>query len=190
MQLYRAKVYDNGALVRDFIPAKNASGVIGLWDDVGSAFYENAGTGVFTAGAEVSGTHKTLIGGTEYEVTGGYAMVDGTVYRLSKGRTLVDGTAYEISFAPEEPTVTYTVNIHCSSMSCWISVLGTTYNTPATETLTVPEGSVLTAYATGCVYLNDVAQGMQYSHTVMSDLDIFNQYVPQDKVINLYINET
>lgn len=43
--------------------------------------------------------HKTLIGGTAYEIKGGNCLVDGTGYAIQKGRTLVDGTGYDISFA-------------------------------------------------------------------------------------------
>lgn len=50
---YSCKIYDNDVLVRDFIPCKNADGVIGMYDVVNSQFYQNAGTGVFTAGDEV-----------------------------------------------------------------------------------------------------------------------------------------
>ena len=49
-KLYSCKIYDNGALVRDFIPCKNASSVVGLWDDVNGKFYANAGSGTFAAG--------------------------------------------------------------------------------------------------------------------------------------------
>ncbi len=49
-RLYSCKIYDNGALVRDFIPCKNASSVVGLWDDVNGKFYANAGSGTFAAG--------------------------------------------------------------------------------------------------------------------------------------------
>lgn len=49
-RLYSAKIYDNGTLVRDFIPCQTTSGEIGLWDDVNGVFYGNAGTGVFIAG--------------------------------------------------------------------------------------------------------------------------------------------
>lgn len=53
MRLFSCKIYDNGTLIRDFIPCKNAAGVIGLYDLVNSKFYANAGKGVFTAGQEV-----------------------------------------------------------------------------------------------------------------------------------------
>ena len=50
---YNCKIYDNGILVRDFVPCKNASGAVGLYDIVGKQFYANAGTGTFTAGPEI-----------------------------------------------------------------------------------------------------------------------------------------
>ena len=45
-------------------------------------------------------THKTLVNGTTYEVTGGKCLVNGTVYNILKGRTLINGTGYDITFAP------------------------------------------------------------------------------------------
>lgn len=73
-----------------------------MWDDVNSQFYTNAGTGVFTAGPPivVLPEHKTLVGGTAYEVKGGKCLVNGTVYSIKKGRTLINGTGYDITFAP------------------------------------------------------------------------------------------
>lgn len=94
LKLYSAKVYDNGTLVRDFIPCKNASGAIGLWDNVNSVFYANAGTGTFSTGKK----HKTLIDGTGYEIKSGRALIAGTGYDIKKGRTLIGGTGYDISF--------------------------------------------------------------------------------------------
>lgn len=42
--------------------------------------------------------HKTLIGGTAYEISGGKTLVNGTAYSIKNGKTLVGGTAYEIAF--------------------------------------------------------------------------------------------
>lgn len=50
MAVYSCQIYDNGTLVRDYIPCINASGAVGLYDLVGRQFYGNAGTGTFTAG--------------------------------------------------------------------------------------------------------------------------------------------
>lgn len=43
--------------------------------------------------------HKTLIGGTAYEIGGGRTLVGGTAYSIDKGKTLVGGTAYEIGLS-------------------------------------------------------------------------------------------
>ena len=51
--LYSCQIYDNGTLIRDYIPCQTTAGEIGLWDDANSVFYGNAGTGTFTAGPEV-----------------------------------------------------------------------------------------------------------------------------------------
>lgn len=50
MRLYSCKIYSNDVLVRDFIPAKNSAGVVGLYDIVGETFYINSGAGAFIAG--------------------------------------------------------------------------------------------------------------------------------------------
>ena len=55
-KVYSAKIYESGVLVRDFIPCKNASGVIGLYDLVNNQFYQNAGSGTFIAGPEIPST--------------------------------------------------------------------------------------------------------------------------------------
>ena len=96
MKLYSCQIYDNGTLIRDYIPCQTTSGEIGLWDDANSKFYTNAGTGVFTAGPEVKGTNKTLIDGTAYGVETGKCLISGTAYTLKKGRTLIGGTGYDV----------------------------------------------------------------------------------------------
>ena len=48
--LYAFSIKDNGVLVRDFIPAKNSSGVVGMYDTVSGQFFTKQGTGDFTAG--------------------------------------------------------------------------------------------------------------------------------------------
>ena len=53
-KIHALQIYDNGTLVRDFIPCQKPDGTIGLWDDVNSVFYGNAGTGTFTAGPAIA----------------------------------------------------------------------------------------------------------------------------------------
>lgn len=49
--------------------------------------------------------HKTLAGGTAYEIGGGKTLVGGTAYSIEKGKTLVGGTAYGIEFKPKVATI-------------------------------------------------------------------------------------
>lgn len=46
-KLYSCKIYDNGTLIRDYVPCLNAEGVAGLYDLVERKFYGNSGTGEF-----------------------------------------------------------------------------------------------------------------------------------------------
>ena len=52
-RIYSCKISNVNGLIRNFIPCKNTSGVIGLYDTVNSQFYQNAGTGTFIAGPEI-----------------------------------------------------------------------------------------------------------------------------------------
>lgn len=48
LRIYSCQLYDNGTLVRDFVPCKNSNGVFGMYDMVNAQFYANAGSGSFT----------------------------------------------------------------------------------------------------------------------------------------------
>ncbi len=65
VQMYSCKIYDGETLVRDFMPCKDASGNVGLYDLAGKQFYGNAGTGSFIAGTAI--TSKLPDGYTELE---------------------------------------------------------------------------------------------------------------------------
>ena len=58
LNLYSCAIYDDNTLVRNFVPCKNSDGIVGLYDSVNSQFYQNAGTGSFTAGPEVEQEDK------------------------------------------------------------------------------------------------------------------------------------
>lgn len=49
-RLHSCQIYDNGTIVRDFIPCKDDKNIIGLYDTVKSVFYKNGGSGSFIAG--------------------------------------------------------------------------------------------------------------------------------------------
>ena len=102
---YSSKIYDNGTLIRDYIPCQTTAGEVGLWDDVNSVFYGNAGTGTFTAGPvmeppeapanlqhllAVRFTWSAVDGATKYNV-----YRDDTLLGTTTGLFYVDDTAAE-----------------------------------------------------------------------------------------------
>lgn len=168
--LYSCQIYDNGTLIRDFIPCKNASGVVGMWDDVNSVFYQNAGSGTFTAGPEIKGANKALIDGTGYDVKAGKCLVGGTAYAIKKGRTLIDGTGYDIKLKSG-----YTLNISIDGNSGYamtITIEGvytkalSQYEGLEATITDIPEGTKITVSLYGKVgnntttyYVNGVGVG-------------------------------
>lgn len=71
VKIYYCQIYDNGVLVRDFVPAKK-SGIVGLYDRIEKKMYANSGTGEFKYGEVVEYTELTYIqsSGTQYIDTG------------------------------------------------------------------------------------------------------------------------
>lgn len=54
-KLYYCKIYDNtGTLARDFVPAKDTSGVVCMYDAVSQTYFYNSGTGDFIGGPEIT----------------------------------------------------------------------------------------------------------------------------------------
>lgn len=151
-KLYSCQVYDNGTLVRDFIPVKNSAGTLGLYDQVNGKFYTNAGTGTFTGEEITPGSdHLTLVDGTVWGVVGGRCLVGGTGYEIKGGRTLVGGTAYDVEFSsPVTVTITGTgkgivLGTQETEVLCSVSVNGVTY-TSAKSGIVVQPGDTITFY--------------------------------------------
>lgn len=135
-KIYSCQIRDNGHLIRNFIPCKNTNGVVGLWDDVNSQFYQNVGTGSFIAGEMPKGTHKTLVNGTVYEVKGGKCLVNGTSYDIKKGRTLIGGTGYDITFAPPYDPV--------FANNTWAQIIEACHNNEVPDTWKVADQKPMT----------------------------------------------
>lgn len=71
MKLYSCKIYDDGRLVRDFVPARDIDGVLCLFDNISETYFYNKGTGEFD-GPEKGHTEVSFIKatGTQYIDTG------------------------------------------------------------------------------------------------------------------------
>lgn len=82
-KVYYFKIYDNGTLVRDLIPCKNASGAVGLYDTVNGVFYANKGSGTFTAGPEIADEYK-IVNATELD---GALSAEANAIRAKTGAT-------------------------------------------------------------------------------------------------------
>lgn len=138
--------------------------------------------------------HKTLIGGTAYEIGGGKTLVSGTAHSVDKGKTLVGGTAYEIGFGPKVSIISNPDYIAPLWAGATVEIDGVTYGPGPDDdaTLTVPVGSVIrcTISARGAgnigrVYVNgaEVAQvagtadsttkSLTYSYTVTSETTVY-----------------
>lgn len=144
-KLFSCKIYDNGTLVRDFVPAKRTSDdAVGLYDVVNGVFYTNAGTGSFVGVIKtgpVDGVGATIVQATSYGIDGGKTIVDGTAYDITKGKTLVSGAGYDINF-----TSTHVITITGSSNKsyAYVEINGVKYTGPATVEVT--SGTVMTCY--------------------------------------------
>ena len=86
MQLYGCQLYDDGVLVRNFIPCESPDGAVGLYDAANGMFYGNAGTGTFAAGPELSGNG----------IPAGYTEAE---YLSASG-----GAAVDLAFRPNHDT--------------------------------------------------------------------------------------
>ena len=115
MCMKTCKIYVNGVLVRDFIPAmRNSDGSTGLYDKVNKVFYENKGTGSFgsdvldlSAYTQVEYIQST---GTQYIDTGFYAkpttsveidfqFTDLTVQQRLFGYTIKTNSSTDLGFS-------------------------------------------------------------------------------------------
>lgn len=139
--------------------------------------------------------HKTLIGGTAYEITGGKTLVNGTAYNIKSGKTLVGGTAYEVGFGPAIATIT--VSSSCSSSAkakeIYITLSPIVPGTDIVTTQTVdaddaesrdlvyevPIGSIITCDAKSGgvdgygVYVNgEFVSSRNYNYTVVGNANI------------------
>ena len=72
-KLYSCTISSASGFVRNFIPCKNPSGMVGLYDVVGNQFYQNNGSGSFMAGTE---TPPVVVDKITINYLGNYDVVD------------------------------------------------------------------------------------------------------------------
>lgn len=80
--------------------------------------------------------HKTLIGGTAYEIKGGRDLIGGTGYSIKKGRTLIGGAGYDITFAPTYDSV--------FANNTWKQIIEACHNNAVPDTWNVADQKPMT----------------------------------------------
>lgn len=87
--------------------------------------------------------HKTLVGGTAYEISGGKALIDGTAYSIKNGKALIGGTAYEVAFE-KIVLVTITKNKEADKFNrSNVEINGQVYDGSVDVQIEVPTGTVI-----------------------------------------------
>lgn len=127
-KLYSCKIYKNGTLIRDFVPCRNASGTLGLYDITNNRFYGNAGSGDFEGPYYGPLKNSCLIDGATYQIKNGKVLIGGTKYEINTGNTLIDGTTMAISF----------INGHYAIDMTWLVPINGTYTNMQMPTLESP----------------------------------------------------
>lgn len=100
MKLYSFKMWDNGNLVRDFVPCKNKSGQIGLYDRANEVFYLSPNGTAFIAGPAAADNNSSE-GIFEFMLT--HPKISATGYNR-----------WTQTSSPNDSTVTGFHSLHCS----------------------------------------------------------------------------
>lgn len=112
LKLYSCQIYDNGTLVRDYIPYIDENGDANLWDDVTNTAATKAGT--FTAGPVVEPPSAPESIRTQTAVTLAWdAVADAASYNIYRDGTLIGSTTatqYADMTVAENETYTYGVS--------------------------------------------------------------------------------
>lgn len=103
-RVYSCQIYDNGVLIRDYIPALRSDGIAGLYDAVNDVFYAPSGSGNFIAGGE-SGE----VIAAQTSVTGSYKIPFGISYTITASR--VNGYITPSTITRTASTKSYTASV-------------------------------------------------------------------------------
>lgn len=106
-KIYSCQIYDNGTLVRDYIPVKFRDGSVGLLDKITDTFYGNRGTGAFIAGPDII-TVPPAPEGLAANVSSGVLTLSWTASENAEGYNIYRNGEYVA--ATSDTTFTDTIN--------------------------------------------------------------------------------
>lgn len=206
--IYSCQIYDNGTLIRNFVPCyRNSDKVVGMYDLANDVFYTNAGTGVFTYNQEQIETETTLIFSGVVKNSGNISLrptepkycslqiLDFKTF-LSEGETL--------DFVINNKTVLQAIQMVTDAISQYGFVLGNVNIIGGDEVIGAYSTQEKTAYDV-FQYLADITQSRWYTRmidentvaidfydpTLMPqglDIDYTEQYFEENQVIDLTFN--
>ena len=122
LRMYSCKIYDNGTLIRDYVPCENASGVIGMYDVVNGVFYANVGTGTFTGKPVYTGIrgHITRLQQAKTDIASAItnkgttvpsgAMMDDFAALIKAIKSGTAGNVYQTTVTPSSSTNSLTIS--------------------------------------------------------------------------------
>ena len=177
-RIYACKIYDNGALVRDYVPALRSNGVAGLYDVVNDAFYASSGSDNFISGGErskvigvqtsASGMYKIPFG-TSYDIEA--SDIDGfetpkPVSRVASEKEFVATMKYKAVDVKDLSLMdVYGNKIQRSTANCYVVREAGQYKFPLVFGNAIKNGKVNTAAFTnnGGAYSHDFVYGTPYT---------------------------
>ena len=152
MRLYSFKMWDNDIMVRNFIPCKNTSGVVGLWDTTTKAFFTTP-TGTFTAGTALNGLEVPFGGDFEFMLT--YPKISDTLYNRWR-QTISPNSNY---------TSTITGSGYVAVTTAWEGTSSSDYSGPITKTSSGSAGSTVYSCNLSGNWWAPIGQKTAYSST-------------------------
>lgn len=184
MWLWSFKMYANGVLVRDFVPCRNPSGEVGLYDKVNYVFYRNLGTGTFAAGPVKSLTPDAPENITA-EMSGGAVILSWTAsedaagYRVYRSGAFIGetvGTTYtdaSVSMYREHEYTVVPYNEHGDGGAAVLSVFAKSLR-PLDDLITDRTAADITNRTAKGAYnftdLNRVTASAEYVHDMLGEL--------------------
>ena len=163
-KLYSCQIYDNGTLIRDFIPVQRLDGAVGLLDQVNIVFYPDAAGGNFIAGPLAAKPEAPasleVIGTTRNAVVLAWPVAPvGQSYRLYRdGAVVYEGSALCYTDVGLAAGSAHVYSIHTLS--------GSTESEGVTTEATTTEGIVLITDRTAA----DVSAGRRKGYYNAMDL--------------------
>lgn len=140
MRLKSCQIYDNGTIVRDYIPAKiPATDDIGLWDRLSGAFYVDAAGGSFVAGPIVVEDEAEIVK-VEYIESSGTQYIDTRFVPNQDTRAVL--SAYNLSSSSVWTFGCWTANGSKQFAFCCLNTYSFRYGTDGVQLTTLPVGPV------------------------------------------------